>query len=43
MAEWLKADKLTYLETIAEGFDNIPQVFIDLLDGKNKGKMIVVV
>jgi len=24
-----------------KGFDNIPQAFIDLFDGKNKGKMIV--
>jgi NADPH:quinone reductase len=38
---WLKEGKLTYAETIVEGFDNIPQAFIDLFDGKNKGKMIV--
>lgn len=41
LASWLKDDKLTYEETIVEGFDNIPQAFIDLFDGKNKGKMIV--
>jgi NADPH:quinone reductase len=38
---WLKEGKLTYSETIVEGFDNIPQSFIDLFDGKNEGKMIV--
>jgi NADPH-dependent curcumin reductase CurA len=38
---WLKEGKLTYAETIVYGFDNIPQAFIDLFDGKNKGKMIV--
>ena len=38
---WLKEGKLTYAETIVDGFDNIPQAFIDLFDGKNKGKMIV--
>jgi NADPH-dependent curcumin reductase CurA len=43
LAEWMEADKLTYLETVVEGFENIPQAFIDLFDGKNKGKMIVVV
>ena len=41
LATWLQEDKLTYSETIVEGFDKIPQAFIDLFDGKNKGKMIV--
>lgn len=41
LTAWLKADKLTFSETIVEGFDNIPQAFIDLFEGKNKGKMIV--
>lgn len=38
---WLAEGKLTYTETIVEGFENIPQAFIDLFDGKNKGKMVV--
>ncbi len=38
---WLKEKKITFSETIIEGFDNIPQAFIDLFEGKNKGKMIV--
>jgi len=41
LATWLQEDKLTYTETIVEGFEEIPQAFIDLFDGKNKGKMIV--
>ncbi|WP_452224447.1 NADP-dependent oxidoreductase [Lacinutrix chionoecetis] len=41
LATWLAEGKLTYSETIVEGFDNIPKAFIDLFDGKNKGKMIV--
>ncbi len=41
LATWLKQGKLTYSETIIYGFHNIPQAFIDLFDGKNKGKMIV--
>jgi len=41
LTSWLKADKLTFSETIVEGFDHIPQAFLDLFDGKNQGKMIV--
>ncbi len=41
LTEWLNEGKLTHVETIREGFDNIPQAFIDLFDGKNKGKMVV--
>ena len=41
LAKWLKDGKLTYTETIKEGFENIPQAFLDLFDGKNKGKMVV--
>ncbi|QXP62132.1 NADP-dependent oxidoreductase [Polaribacter sp. HaHaR_3_91] len=41
LSEWLAEEKLTYTETIVNGFENIPTAFIDLFDGKNKGKMIV--
>ena len=41
LTKWLSEDKLTFSETIVEGFDNIPQAFLDLFEGKNKGKMIV--
>jgi NADPH:quinone reductase len=41
LALWLKEGKLTYAETIVDGFDRIPQAFIDLFEGKNEGKMIV--
>ena len=41
LSEWLQAGKLTYSETITEGFDQIPQAFIGLFEGKNNGKMIV--
>lgn len=41
LAIWLKENKITFSETIVEGFDHIPQAFIDLFDGKNEGKMIV--
>ena len=41
LSSWLKDGKLTYSETIVDGFDQIPQAFINLFDGKNIGKMIV--
>ncbi|SDS59356.1 hypothetical protein SAMN04487764_2575 [Gillisia sp. Hel1_33_143] len=41
LGTWLSEDKLNYSETIVESFDNIPQAFLDLFSGKNKGKMVV--
>lgn len=41
LSGWLAEGKLSYTETIREGFENIPQAFLDLFDGKNKGKMVV--
>jgi NADPH-dependent curcumin reductase CurA len=41
LAVWLKEGKLTYSETLVYGFENIPQAFLDLFEGKNEGKMIV--
>ncbi|WP_124979381.1 NADP-dependent oxidoreductase [Nonlabens xiamenensis] len=41
LSKWMKEGKLTNEETIVQGFDQIPQAFIDLFDGKNKGKMVV--
>ena len=41
LATWFYEDKLYYEETIHEGFDNVPQAFLDLFEGKNKGKMLV--
>jgi len=41
LSEWLQQEKLVYTETIQEGFEKIPQAFLDLFEGKNKGKMVV--
>ena len=41
ISQWLAEGKLSYSETIVEGFDAIPQTFLDLFEGKNKGKMLV--
>lgn len=41
ISSWLAEEKLKYIETIVNGFDQIPTAFIDLFEGKNKGKMLV--
>lgn len=41
LGKWLGDGKLNYTETIRQGFEAIPEAFIDLFDGKNKGKMVV--
>lgn len=41
LAQWLQEGKIKNVETIREGFENIPQAFLDLFQGKNKGKMII--
>ncbi|GHA35415.1 putative NADP-dependent oxidoreductase YfmJ [Salinimicrobium marinum] len=41
LATWLQEGKLRYDETVVEGFENTPQAFLDLFDGKNQGKMVV--
>lgn len=41
LSQWLGEGKLKYNETVVEGFDQIPQAFMDLFEGKNTGKMVV--
>ena len=41
LASWMKEGKVTLEETIIEGFENIPDAFLGLFNGKNFGKMIV--
>ena len=41
MNGWILNKKIQWRETIIEGIENSPQAFLDLLDGKNIGKMIV--
>jgi NADPH:quinone reductase len=41
MAQWLTDGKLKYHEDIMEGLENTPKAFIEMLQGKNLGKMLV--
>ncbi len=41
LSQWVKEGKLKYEETIIEGFEKLPEAFLSLFAGKNKGKMIV--
>ncbi|TLS35308.1 NADP-dependent oxidoreductase [Pseudalkalibacillus caeni] len=41
LGKWLQEDKLKYQETIREGFENIPNAFLDLFKGNNTGKLLV--
>jgi NADPH-dependent curcumin reductase CurA len=41
MARWIQEGKLRYREEIVLGFENTPRAFIDMLEGKNTGKMLV--
>ncbi len=38
---WYKEGKIKYRETIMNDFENIPEAFFGLFDGKNTGKMLV--
>jgi NADPH:quinone reductase len=41
LAAWLQEGKLTYEETIVEGFEKTPDAFLGLFEGTNVGKLLV--
>ncbi|WP_282936860.1 NADP-dependent oxidoreductase [Paenibacillus sp. RC67] len=41
LKQWLSEGKLKYEETVMEGFDRVPEAFVELFKGKNIGKMLV--
>ena len=41
MAKWIQEKKIVYHEDVVKGFENTPRAFIQMLEGKNLGKMLV--
>jgi hypothetical protein len=41
LTNWLNEGTLTYTETIVNGFNNLPDAFLGLFSGTNKGKMLI--
>ena len=41
MKKWILNNQIKWRETVVNGLENSPQAFIDLLEGKNIGKMLV--
>ncbi|XP_021694721.1 prostaglandin reductase 1 [Aedes aegypti] len=39
--KWIQEGKLKYRETVTDGFESMPQAFIDMMRGQNVGKAIV--
>jgi NADPH-dependent curcumin reductase len=40
LGQWVAEGKLKYTVDVQEGFENIPQTFLRLFEGKNKGKQL---
>jgi NADPH-dependent curcumin reductase CurA len=41
MRQWILEDKIKIQETKYSGFEKMPEAFIDLLAGKNTGKVVI--
>ena len=41
LAEWIRDGSLKPYEHVVEGFENMPKAFIDQMEGKSQGKVIV--
>lgn len=41
LAGWIAEGRLTYKESIVDGFDNMPEAFLGLFQGDNTGKQLV--
>ena len=40
LGQWVAEGKLKFTVDVQEGFDNVPQTFLRLFEGKNKGKQL---
>jgi NADPH-dependent curcumin reductase len=38
---FLRAGRVKHLEDITDGLENAPQAFLDMIDGRNFGKVLV--
>lgn len=41
VTKWVQEGKIKYRESVAEGIENTPEAFLDVLHGKNFGKQVV--
>ena len=41
MRDWTLEGKIKPEETVVQGFENLPQALIQMLEGANRGKMVV--
>jgi NADPH-dependent curcumin reductase CurA len=41
MKRWYLEGRLKYHESVAQGIDNAPAAFVDMLSGRNLGKQLV--
>ncbi len=41
LSEWVRSGKIEYRERIAEGIENAPRAFMEMLSGRNIGKQLV--
>jgi len=39
--QWVREGRIKHREQIVEGLDNTPNAFIDLLSGRNFGKVVI--
>jgi len=40
LGQWVAEGKLKYTVDVQEGFENVPQTFLRLFEGKNLGKQL---
>jgi len=40
MSQWVKENKIKFRETIRKGFENLPEIFLQLFKGENIGKLL---